>query len=102
MPYSDSGSPHTRPLDVVLETLVNSAKAVNTRKTYARAWKTITEFLIKYNTAFPMTSLSVARLVSYLFTCSYAPATIQTYISVVAYVHKVNGFPDPTATFIVK
>ena len=39
--------------------------------------------------------------ISYLCTKGYAANTITTFISAVAFFHKINNFPDPSTSFII-
>ena len=50
----------------------------------------------------PLTPASVALYVAYLFNLKYAPKTIQTYLSAISFLHKIQGFADPTKDFIIQ
>ena len=43
----------------------------------------------------------MALFISYLYNSSYAPSTVNTYISALGYCHKLMGLPDPSKVFYV-
>ncbi|XP_038064538.1 uncharacterized protein LOC119739488 isoform X1 [Patiria miniata] len=44
----------------------------------------------------------IAAFIAHLSLEGLAPSTIGTYTAAAAYVHKINGWPDPTDSFIVR
>ena len=45
---------------------------------------------------------NVSLFIAYLVSRSFAPATIASYVSAMGYVHRINGYDDPTGAFIIK
>ena len=43
----------------------------------------------------------MALFISYLYNSSYAPSTVNTYISALGYCHKLLGLSDPSKVFYV-
>ena len=50
----------------------------------------------------PLSFQTVLVFLTYLRIRGFAPATITTYVSAIGYIHKINGFEDPTSRFIVQ
>ena len=53
-------------------------------------------------TCFPAEVSAVASFIASLFQSGYASASIATNLSAISYFHKIDGFVDPTAAFIIK
>ena len=51
---------------------------------------------------FPASTGVLATYIASLFSKHYAPATLMTYMSALAYIHKLSGMPDPTQHFVIK
>lgn len=49
----------------------------------------------------PIAITDICLFVSYLHQAGKAPKTISTYLSAVGYIHKLQGFQDPTTSFLV-
>lgn len=49
----------------------------------------------------PLSVATVSLFIAYMFKKSFAPTTISTYLSAVAYVHKMLSLPDNTQSFLV-
>ena len=72
---------------------------------YKRSWVVFTDFYSRFcNTklVFPVSSSCLALFISYLCAKGLAPATINSYLSAIAYVHKLKGLADPTKTFLIE
>jgi len=73
---------------------------------YHRAWAVFGEFYQRYyhqtNLTFPVATSCLALFVSYLCARSLAPATINSYLSAIGYVHKMKGVTDPTKAFVIQ
>ena len=52
--------------------------------------------------SWPAPGEHVAAFIAYLSIKGMAPSTISTYISAVAFCHKLNGWSDPSQNFIVQ
>lgn len=84
--------------------LSKAALAPSTQASYRRAWKYFEEFcteLIGQSMELPLTGATISLFVAYLFKKSFAPSTISTYLSAIAYVHNILELPDPTKSFLV-
>ncbi len=80
---------------------------MNSKKIYARAWATLKCFLQTRRfqpdaNILPLTTSEVILFITYLHQVGYAHSTIMTYISAIAFVHKLSNHPDPSQTFLVK
>ena len=53
-------------------------------------------------TCFPAEISAVVSFIASLFQSGYASATIATNLSAISFVHKVNGFADPTSAVVIK
>ena len=86
--------------------MLESAISSSTRKQYQRAWAVVTRLHATYfHSAYPSLPLTFATLtlfVSYLHACQLAPTTVTSYLSAISYVHKLQGLPDPTKTFVIQ
>jgi hypothetical protein len=49
----------------------------------------------------PISPATLALFIAYLFDRNYASSTVNTYLSAIAYSHKLSGFPDPTRVFYI-
>ena len=91
---------------VNLKNLLESALSSSTRKQYQRALSVFTRFHATYfnsaSPSLPLTSATLTLFVSYLHACQLAPTTVTSYLSAISYVHKLQGLPDPTKTFVIQ
>ena len=70
-----------------------------------RAWVVFSEFYTCYQNAGLHSSVStpcIALFISFLCAKGLAPATITSYLSTIAYLHKITGHFDPTKSFLVE
>ena len=49
----------------------------------------------------PLAVSHVCLFVAYLSNKKFAPKTLSTYLSAIAYIHKITDHPDPTTSFLV-
>ncbi|XP_055998375.1 uncharacterized protein LOC125674321 isoform X2 [Ostrea edulis] len=87
-----------------IEQLTKAAIAPSTKATYNRAWRTLLSFCSKYGMSceLPLSTSLVALFVAHLFSDSFSPRSISTYLSALAYVHKVLNYQDPTQAFVIQ
>lgn len=73
--------------------------------TYTRAWRLFSKFHLDIfespNFAFPILPSLLACFIAYMFDKQYASSTIESYLSALAYYHKLSGFGDPTKVFFL-
>jgi len=84
--------------------LTEAALAPSTRDTYKRAWNTFETFCNEVLSVVirpPLTVTVVSLFIAYLFKKYFAPSTNSTYLSALAYVHKMLSLADPTQSFLV-
>ncbi|XP_061191041.1 uncharacterized protein LOC133199217 [Saccostrea echinata] len=101
---SNSGRTDAKQLLDNIAKLASAALAPSTKLTYKRAWTTFDTFCVSFkipNTV-PLSVTTVALFVSYLFQETFSPRTISTYLSAIAYVHKMLNFEDPTLSFFIQ
>lgn len=78
--------------------------ARSTWSLYQRALTSLEEFRKKFALAisFPVEPITLGLFLSHLHAQNYACSTMETYMSAIAYIHKLHGHPDPTTHFLVK
>ena len=85
--------------------MLNSALSPGTHKLYQRAWAIFNEFSKQFfhldSPDLPISTASLALLVSYLHARKLASSTIKSYLSAISYVHKLKGFRYPTQAFLI-
>lgn len=89
----------------MLRELLHSSLSEASRKLYSRAWVVFTEFYQRYQNVqvtLPVSAACVALFISFLCAKGLAPATINSYLSAIAYVHKIQGHYDPTKSFLIE
>ncbi|XP_069138811.1 uncharacterized protein [Argopecten irradians] len=88
-----------------VEDHLNKSLSSSSRVTYSRAWATFSVFA-NNNHIIPdsssVNSSHIACFISELHAKGFAPKTISTYVSAVAYVHKLLHNQDPTDSFLIK
>lgn len=87
-----------------LSSLLHSALTPSTQAAYKRSWQKFADFCkgCGVSTPLPANTSLTALFVSSLQKEGYSPATISSHISAIGYLHKLNGFEDPTASFLVR
>ena len=87
---------------------MNNSISDSTTQVYKRAWVLFQHCLVVTNQNrvkvedLPLSFQTVLVFLTYLRIRGFAPATITTYVSAIGYIHKINGFEDPTSRFIVQ
>ena len=82
-----------------LKELLHSSLSEQSRKQYSRTRVVFTEFYTRYQSAdlhLPVSTACIALFISFLCARGLAPATINSYLSALAYVHKIKGLYDAT------
>ena len=88
-----------------LKELLHSSLSTASRKSYQRSWTVFTEFYHRFHTttiSLPVPPSCLALFISYLCAKGLAPATINSYMSAIAYIHKLKGMVDPTKSFLIE
>lgn len=105
---ADGDSPHPSlpGLQQLAVQLISSGIAPSTAKAYKRVWDALHEFCIKLGQprwAFPpVAPATILRFLANKFATGSSGATLTSYTSAFAYVHKLHQWEDPTATFAVR
>ena len=82
--------------------LLAAASAPNTHTSYLAGGRAFATFMgYRSHAQSPASSADVRRFVAYLSLRGLAPATVASYVSGVAYFHKIRSWPDPTKDFVV-
>lgn len=91
-------------LEAETQRLLEASMAKSTRDTYKRGVSNFEVFRNELNLRFewPAPLRHVTAFIAQLSIQGKSSSTINTYISALAYVHKINGWIDPTDNFIVK
>ena len=85
--------------------LLAAALAPSSARQYQRVWSTFSTFALSHNLCpLPASSATIALFISHSVSppLPAAPATVASAISALSYVHKINGFPDPGDSFLVR
>ena len=84
--------------------LIYASLSLHTKQAYKRSWNRYKEYLAKNNKlfSFPLSEIEIANFIAYLFELNYAPGTITSTISAMAFVHKMMNVEDPSDSFFVK
>ena len=88
--------------------LLEKSVAHSSRQLYQRSWTLLDQCYHIINQSnnlilnLPLSNNHIAVFVAYLHDEGYAPASIVSYVSAIAYVHKLLGLPDPTSANIVQ
>ena len=84
--------------------MLNASLAESTKGTYKRAWHIFNEFSVSLVGSIiqpPIDVSTVALFVAYLHNLKLSGKTICTYLSALAYVHKLLDLPNPTNQFLI-
>lgn len=83
---------------------MNSTLAPASTQAYKRAWATFRNFANKFHISndLPLSQDTLALFISYLFAEGYAASSIVSFISSIAYIHRINNLPDNTSCFLVQ
>ena len=88
-----------------VQSLLASAVAPNTLTSYTRAVQAFSEFVhAHYGTSvtWPIDESKIVAFIACLSLKGLAAKTINSRVSVLSYVHKLNSLPDPTNNFLTK
>ena len=83
--------------------LIQSSISVNTKLAYQTALRNFNSFRQTYAmpTYWPVPTKQVILYIAYCFEKDYAPSTIMLYTAGISFIHKVNGYPDPSVHFVI-
>lgn len=84
--------------------MLRASLATSSVQTYRKAWSHFTSFCSStFNEILspPLSIATVALFVAHLHKGNLSHKTITTYLSAIAYVHKILGLPDPTIHFLI-
>lgn len=100
----DSQSANITSLEPVLRNLLTSTLAPASTQAYKRAWSIYRNFANKFDMSndLPLSQETLALFISYLFAEGYAASSIVSFISSIAYIHKINNLPDNTSCFLIQ
>ena len=76
----------------------------NTKSAYWKVWHRFTDFC-RVNGVLSSLPVSVFLLLNFLtnlFHLGYQPSTIASHVSAIDFIHKIQGFSDPTSSFFVR
>ena len=84
--------------------LVNNSLARGTQVAYAKSIEEFASFKHKFGFGYswPASYRQVAAYIAYLSLEGLAVSTISSRSSGIAFLHKINGWEDPTDNFLVK
>ena len=85
--------------------MAQASLSSNTRMAYLKIVNKFLLFTSTYSNTrinFPSTSTQVKSYLAHLFQIGFAPSTLLTHTSAIAFVHKISGYKDPTNNFFIK
>ena len=85
--------------------LLLASVAPNTRTAYQSSLARFGVFSRSFfpgNQVIPTNMQVLATYIAYLHTKGYAPSTITSQVSVIAFIHKLSNVPDPSESFLIK
>lgn len=92
-------------MNTAVARLLASSLAPASWASYKNAWKRYVLFHAANFHNSRLLPVSEERLAQFIAFCHYQqlrPSTITSYISAISYVHKIQGLPSPTDSFLVK
>ena len=71
---------------------------------YQRAWHLLAAFLTHFSISrkLPVQPINLALFVAFLHGKGYAPSTVETYMSAISFIHKLNLAGNPASDFLVR
>ena len=86
--------------------LAHAGIARSTSASYKRTWDQFNTFAESLNLSavdveLPLSQNIVAMFTAYLYHNNFAPSTIRSYLSAIAYSHHIQNFENPTDSFLV-
>ena len=85
--------------------LLLASLADSSKKFYYQAWlkfKTFVSVHLDTNFMLPFKTSTIAVYISFLVQEGYAPSSISSNLSAIAFLHKIFGFDDPSDQFFIK
>ena len=84
--------------------LMEASLAPSSRQQYVRSWDKYFSFcqLVGASAELPTPVSLILLFIAHMFYHGSAPSSIVSAVSAISYFNKVNGFPDPANSFIVK
>ena len=91
-------------LEVEAGRLLNASLATSTLATYSRGLRDFDGFRAELGIEriWPAPTSHIVNYIAKLSLEGKAPSTIETHVASLAYVHKINGWDNPTDNFIIK
>ncbi|XP_022103377.1 uncharacterized protein LOC110986066 [Acanthaster planci] len=83
--------------------LLGASFSASTWGSYSRGAERFRQFRLQSGLPqlWPAPCTHIAAFIAFLSLEGLAPSTIGTYLAAVAYIHKINNWPDPTDNFLV-
>ena len=104
--HSTTREPNAEELEANLRSLLSSSLSASSRRTYQRGWTVFRQFYVHFydsgDPPLPLPRACIPLFISYLTFRKLAFSTISSYLSVISYVHKLQGHPDPTKSFLIQ
>ena len=89
-----------------LRSLLSSSLTASSRRTYQRGCTVFRQFYVHFydsgDPPLPLPRACIPLFISYLTFRKLAFSTISSYLSAISYVHKLQGHPDPTKSFLIQ
>lgn len=88
-----------------MTSLIQSSVQPTTLIQYQKVWKNFSNFhleVLNKAITLPVECHDVGLYLSHLTTLGLQPNTVQSHLSAISFVHKINNCGDPTQTFLIK
>ena len=88
-----------------VQSLLETAIAPQTRRTYVRAFRLLTQFVsstFQIDNTLPVSVDTLTFFIAYLHRKQMAASTICTYVTAIGYINQLAGHQNPTQSFVIK
>ena len=84
--------------------LLQASLAQSSQGTYRNCVNKFNKFRFDHglDQTWPAALQAITMFIAFLSLARYAPSTIFTHIAALSFVHKINSWPDPTQSFVIK
>lgn len=96
---------HSSPASIATLTLhAQELLAAALTPAYRRSWSTFSNFTTRYGLTdgAPVEVGVLSLFIAHLHREGFKPSTISGHISAIAYLHKLNQWPDPSSSFVIQ
>lgn len=102
-PHQDSRTPSTRTLQAKMKNMLSQSLAPASQVAYNNHWSVFHNFMASvFSTApLPASSYHISLFMMHLHSLKLKAPSIRSYLSAIAFTHKIHGHADPTGAFSI-